>query len=400
MEEGTFSAWLKRDGDRVRSGDRLFVLESEKATEEIETLDSGILRIPADAPKPGESVTVGQVLGYLAADGETAPATCGPVPAREAKTSHVGSERSGRTPPEQRVVSPVAGDTGSSAASPRARRVARELGVDWRNLRGSGATGRIRERDVRDFAGAGGRSPEKGRLIPHTRLRRTIAARMVAGVTQAAPVTLTTRIDATALVALRQQFKKSAHPGDAVPTYADMALVQAAAALRQHPMLQAQWREDGLFLPERVDIALAVDTEAGLLVAVIRDADKLSLVEVASRSTALIAQARAGTLKAEQMRDATFTISNLGGLGVDAFTPIIHVPQCAVLGLGRITREPAVVDDRIVPRDRMTLSLTFDHRIVDGAPAARFLQTLREHLELLEHYPSKPQGESSNPGVQ
>jgi pyruvate dehydrogenase E2 component (dihydrolipoamide acetyltransferase) len=261
------------------------------------------------------------------------------------------------------------------AISPRARRVARELGIDGSNLIGSGRNGRIRERDVR-AATAG--SPD-GRLIPHTNIRRTIAARMVAGITQAAPVTLTTKLDATNLVELRNQFKLT--PGELVPSYNDFIVKLTAVALRQHPLLQAQWRDEGLFVPQRIDIAVAVDTEVGLLVPVLRAVDTQTLRQIVTQSHELIDQARAGRLTAEQMRDATFTITNLGGFGIDAFTPILHLPQCAVLGVGRIVREPAVRGDRIVPRDMLTLSLTFDHRIVDGAPAARFLQTLRTCLE-------------------
>jgi pyruvate dehydrogenase E2 component (dihydrolipoamide acetyltransferase) len=204
---------------------------------------------------------------------------------------------------------------------------------------------------------------------------------MVAGVTQAAPVTLTTKADATNLVNVREQFRASSTDGKLVPSYTDLIVKLTATALRQHPLLQAQSRDDGLFVPERIDIAVAVDSDAGLLVPVVRGADRLTLREVTVRSQELISAARAGKLTAEQMRDATFTISNLGSLGIDAFTPIIHLPQCAVLGIGRIVREPTVVGDAILPRKRMTLSLTFDHRVVDGAPAARFLDTLRRAIE-------------------
>jgi pyruvate dehydrogenase E2 component (dihydrolipoamide acetyltransferase) len=145
--------------------------------------------------------------------------------------------------------------------------------------------------------------------------------------------------------------------------------------------LQAQWRGDGLFVPSRIDIAIAVDTDPGLFVPVVRHADQLTLRQVAARSREIITRARAGQLSADDMRDATFTITNLGSYGIDAFTPIIHLPQCAVLGIGRIVREPAVVAEQVVPRHMITLSLTFDHRVVDGAPAARFLDALRRGLE-------------------
>ncbi|MGH7222167.1 MAG: 2-oxo acid dehydrogenase subunit E2, partial [Gemmataceae bacterium] len=177
-------------------------------------------------------------------------------------------------------------------------------------------------------------------------------------------------------------FKSAASQTDAlVPSYTDVIVKLTAAALRQHPLLQAQWREDGLFVPERLDIAVAVDTEAGLLAPVLRSVDRLTLRQIAARSRELIEQARSYRLSADDMRDATFTVSNLGNFGIDAFTPIIHLPQCAVLGIGNIVREPVVRHNRIVPGNMLTLSLTFDHRVVDGAPAARFFQTLRSYVE-------------------
>jgi pyruvate dehydrogenase E2 component (dihydrolipoamide acetyltransferase) len=375
MDEGTFVEWLKRDGDLIRPGDSLFVLEGEKAAENIEAIDQGLLRLTGDSPKPGDLVKVGQVIAYLAAAGEATPgghvtekAAAAPAPG----TALIGAEHAPAPP-----ASPPSPTRRGPAASPRARRAAGELGIDWQAVPGSGRGGRIRERDIRAAA-----STPQGRLIPHTNIRRTIAARLVAGVTEAAPVTLTTRADATNLVNLRGQFQAAAaSPNDLVPSYTDLIVKLAAAALREHPLLQAQWREDGLFMPERVDIAVAVDTEAGLLVPVIRGADRLSLREVAARARELLAQARAGRLTAADMRDATFTVTNLGMFGIDAFTPILHLPQSAILGVGRIAPEPAVVADRVVPRETVTLSLTFDHRVVDGAPAARFLDTLRRCLE-------------------
>jgi pyruvate dehydrogenase E2 component (dihydrolipoamide acetyltransferase) len=371
MDEGTFAGWLKQDGEAVRRGEPLFVLETDKAAEEIESADAGTLRVPPDAPRPGETVTVGQVIAFLVARGEDTPRACGARP--EAATTTGG--QAATAPEPAQAAAPAARH--KQAISPRARRAAAELGVEWSGLQGSGRNGRIRERDVR--AAAAGRPG--GRLIPHTNTRRIIAARMVAGVTQAAPVTLTVRADAGNLVTLRRQFQEAAAPGEAVPGYTDLVVKLTALALGQHPLLQAQWRDDGLFVPDRVDVAVAVDTEAGLVAPVVRGADTLGVRELAARSRDLIAQARAGRLTADELRDATFTVSNLGGLGVDAFTPIVHLPQCAVLGLGRIVREPVVRDDRVVPGHVTTLSLTFDHRVVDGAPAARFLDTLRRSVE-------------------
>jgi pyruvate dehydrogenase E2 component (dihydrolipoamide acetyltransferase) len=391
MEEGTFVEWLKQDGDHIQPGDPLFVLESDKAAENIEALDAGVLRLGPDAARPGDKVTVGQVVGHIAAEGERVPPG---VRSQESRVTEQASEieleglekrKSGAQDTQYSVASAMhsvsapmsPGPRSEPAISPRARRLARELGVEWAGLQGSGRNGRIRERDVRAVAAA---SPT-GDLIPHTNVRRIIAERMVAGVTQAAPVTLTTRIDAANLVNLRSQFRAMARPGEAVPGYTDLVVQLTAAALRQHPRLQAQWRAEGLFVPKCTHIAVAVDTEAGLFVPVLRDADRLTLREVAARIRGLIELARTSKLTGDQLRDATFTVTNLGMHGIDAFTPIVHLPQSAVLGVGRIVREPVVRDERVVPGDTMTLSLTFDHRVVDGAPAARFLDTLRRYLE-------------------
>jgi pyruvate dehydrogenase E2 component (dihydrolipoamide acetyltransferase) len=369
MDEGTFAGWLKQDGEQVRRGDPLFVLETDKAAEEIESQGAGTLRLPPDAPRPGDTVKVGQVLAYLVAEGEAAPPSCGAQTA-----GAVTPGRQGPTTQERTQTAPTA--RRRQAISPRARRAAAELGVEWSRIQGSGRNGRIRERDVRAAAGR-----TEGRLIPHSGTRRTIAACMLAGITQAAPVTLTVRANAAEFVKARHHFKGAAGSGEAVPGYTDLLLKLVALTLRQHPLLQAQWRDDGLFVPDRIDIAVAVDTEAGLLAPVVRGVDRLTARQIAAQSRDLIDRARAGRLSAEEMRGATFTVSNLGGLGIDAFTPIIHLPQCAVLGLGRIVREPVVAEDRVVPGDVTTLSLTFDHRVVDGAPAARFLDVLRRRLE-------------------
>lgn len=398
MEEGVFVEWLKRDGDQVQPGDALFVLESEKAAENIEAIDAGILHIPADAPNPGDKVKVGQVIGHLLATGETAPtaspvkamappvsvaAPAGPAARRLARELGVDLAGAAGTGAGGRITESDIRRHGNAATqpatkraiTPRARRAAKELGVNPDAVQGTGRNGRIRERDIRVAA----TTVPDGQLIPHTRIRKLIAERMVAGVTQAAPVTLTTKANAGNLVNFRNQFKSAGD--EPVPGYTDLVVKLTAAALKQHPLLQAQWRDDGLFVPNVIHIAVAVDTEAGLLVPVLRDVDRLTLRQVASLSRDLAARAKSRQLTPAEMRDATFTVTNLGAFGVDAFTPILNLPQCAVLGVGRIVREPIVADDKIVPGDTLTLSLTFDHRIVDGAPAARFLATLRRCVE-------------------
>jgi len=245
------------------------------------------------------------------------------------------------------------------------------LGIDLHSVAGTGRGGRLRERDVRRSG---------GRLVPITPLRRTIAARLLESRRETVPVTLTTTVDATNLVALREQYK--AANAEPIPSYTDLLVKLTAIALEKHPLLAGRWTEDGIRLPQAIHIGIAVDTERGLYVPVIRDVPALGVRELAERARDLIDRARQGSLAAAELQGGCFTVSNLGSYGVEAFTPVINYPECAVLGVGRIARRPAVVGDAIVPRDQMALSLTFDHRVVDGAPAARFLLTLSQSIEM------------------
>lgn len=378
MEEGTFVQWLKQDGDTVRPGDMLFVLDGEKAAQEIEAMDGGMLRIPPNAPKGGETVAVGALLAYLVAPGESAPwesqETAVAVSAAQAP-----SERPPAAKPTEAAPAPVITSRRTPAISPRARRAAEQRGIDWSEVKGSGRTGRIRERDIQAVAPA---APETSdaRLVPLNPVRRVIAERMRAGVQTTAPVTLTTRADATNLVNLRSQFKAVAGAA-VIPTYGDLLVKLAAIALTQHPPLNAHYTDAGILEFTAIHIGFAVDTDAGLVVPVLRDVPTLGIRTLAQRTKELIDLARSRRLTAEQMQGGTFTVSNLGMYGIDAFTPILNTPQVGILGVGRIVKEPVVLGEQIVPREMMSLSLTFDHRAVDGAPAARFLDTLRKLVE-------------------
>jgi len=413
MEEAAFVEWLKKDGDRVKPGDPLFSVETDKTVQEIESLDEGILCISPKGPCKGDRVHVGDVVGYLAQAGEavsfdkpqTAREDARPpkaVPPVSGGTRPPGASRAMRTsrttPMEQRprTNNDFGNERPAAVVTPRAAKRALQEGVDLRAVKGSGAAGRIREQDVIAARRGGSRQPEgqaptppppwstgalsAGREIPLSGLRRTIAQRMTASKTLTAPVTLTTHVDATALVSLRERLKAEASLEEPAPSYSDIVIALVAGLLKKHPALNAQWAEDRIIQANTVNIGLAVDTEAGLLVPVVRDAPSLSLRQMAIRTRDLIERARQRELTTEEMSGGTFTVSNLGGMGVDAFTPIINHPECAVLGMGRITREPTIEVGQLVLRSRMWLSLTFDHRIVDGAPAARFLDALRRSI--------------------
>lgn len=397
MDEGVFGEWLKADGDAVAPGDPIFSLESEKSVQDIEAVDGGTLHILPDGPQEGDTVTVGTLVAFLLATGEDAPTAADIAAASAASNADGGAE----------VVSDESGSSNASpstavsltenappqkakrrAISPRAARLAGQLGMDWSTLTGTGRNGRIRERDIR--AAAENHNPSRSSLgsgaasgarpITTGSFRRIIAERMLHSVQTTAPVTLTTRVDATNLVSLRRQFKSL--NADVVPAYHDIIAKLAAAALRRHPIMNSQWQDGEIVELDGVHIGIAVDTDAGLLVPVIHDCDRLSLTDLARCSSDLITRARTRKCSGEELSGGTFSITNLGAFGIDAFTPIINTPQTAVLGIGAIRREPVVLDDdRIEPRDQLTLSLTFDHQVADGAPAARFLHDLAGSLE-------------------
>jgi len=425
MEEGTFSGWLKKEGEFVRSGEALFSLEGEKAIQDIESIDEGILRIPPSGPSVGTVVKVGAIVGYLVADGETLPclnanppelegiATATPLqtsnvspiasPSVRRMAREVGVELSQvvGTGPRGRVTtqdvlraqapvteSPAIRSTSLPAstaaisrvdrrviASPRARRIARELNVDWKLLTGSGANGRVRERDVR---AARTHVVSFGERLPITTRRRIIAERLTTSRQQTVPVTLTTKADATKLIAFREN-QKSSVGSSPVPSYQDILIKLIANVLKRHSRMAGRWEKDAVVIPRghEMNIGIAVDTEDGLLVPVIRDVNSLTIGELAERSRGLIERARVGKLLASDMQGGVFTVTNLGAFGIDAFTPVINLPESAILGLGAIRMEPfATPDGHIVSRHQLSLSLTFDHRVIDGAPAARFLQDL------------------------
>jgi pyruvate dehydrogenase E2 component (dihydrolipoamide acetyltransferase) len=414
MEVGSVVEWHKRDGDPVKAGEPLLAIESDKAISDVEALASGILRLPPDSPGIGVAVPIGTVLAYVVAEGEDlgatdpSPVPCpeeGGVSREEAPGSPVSDGQGESQGPAVVAVAP-AQDTGLSArgrrgepaASPRAKRAAAALGIDWRGLRGSGTSGRISERDVREAAARAtpqtvpeivpsvvGQSPTADGGAALGPIQRVIAARMVESRATTAPVTLTTEADATELVRTRAALAADAGAlGGPVPTITDLFVRLAAVALLDHPALNASLIEGRIVQHPAVHVGIAVDAERGLIVPVLRDAGGKSLQRIAAESAPLIAAARAGELGPDDLRGGTFTITNLGPYEIDAFTPIINLPECAILGVGRLVARPVVTDEAaetIAVRRMVALSLTFDHQIVDGGPAARFLQTIKGFVE-------------------
>jgi pyruvate dehydrogenase E2 component (dihydrolipoamide acetyltransferase) len=359
MKVGSVAEWLKRDGDRVEVGEPICMIAGDKATTELEAPESGILRLAPKTPEVGEEVPIGTVLAYLVAADEDIPSGAAPTPV-------VNGAR--------RIV-----------ASPRARRAAAALGVDWRTLAGSGRGGRILERDVQNASPVGAPPERQEEAVPLHGIRRLTAERMAHSAQTVAAVTLTTEADATALVRLRDQ--AMAEQGDAaadLPTYTDLMIKVVAIALGEHPALNASLNDDGIVQHPTAHVAIAVDTPRGLIAPVVRDATNRSVSAIARETKRLVAAGRSGAAKTEDLEGGTFTITNLGMFDIDAFTPMVNLPQCAILGLGRIIAKPVVVDEtseQVAVRRMLSLSLTFDHRLVDGAPAARFLQRVKHLVE-------------------
>lgn len=410
MEEGTLVEWLKLDGEQVNQGEMVCTIEGDKAAADVESFESGILKIPNASPPPGRTVPVGTLLGYIVSvnemetfDPNAGGSLDGPIESVAAVPgdgAEPGHDPTGREPDGSRDTVPTGGtDTVTPrerdvpAISPRARRAAEAAGIDWRTLIGSGRSGRIVERDVLEAAGqhsqarqyesamdgpdgkdAAVRSAD-GKDAVQGDLRRVIARRMAEAHRTTAPVTLHTEADVTRL--------SSMFEGANRPSWYDLMAGIAAVALAEHPVMNASWR-DGVKLNDEIHIGIAVDTEGGVIAPVIRDVPGKSLQDISAASNRLVQAAQSGELTLDQVEGGTFTLTNLGMYDVDAFTPIIPYPQCAILGLGRAAPRVVVLDEASGAtgiRRIMALSLTFDHRIVDGAPAARFLQRVKQLAE-------------------
>ena len=418
----TLVSWYKNEGERVVQGEPLFAIETDKATLDVESPASGVLR--QVGARPGDEVKALSAIALIAEPDE-APASPEPLPqagpaAQEGPARRPALQPNPRAATGQRIfVSPRARRlaeehsipltavqaTGPQGAiverdvraylevqapppiTPVARRMAEEAGLDWRSMVGSGPGGRVTRDDVDHALQAlpqtTGLQPlavevnEASEVIPLRSVRAVIAERMAHSVTTTAHVTLTAEADATALVDLRSQLLQ-----DGVDAaYNELFLYVLGRALRDYPQVNSSLEKDTIKVWRRIHIGLAVDTDRGLLVPVVRDVDRKGLLQLAEESRSLVERARAGQCTPDELSHGTFTLTNLGMFGVDAFTPLINLPECAILGVGRIKKQPVMVGDQVVGRHMVWLSLTFDHRLVDGGPAARFLQRVVQLVE-------------------
>jgi len=416
MEEGTILRWLKRDGEQVHRGEELVEIETDKATMIYESDQEGILQTVASE---GDTLAVGEVIARLGNDG---PAAAGAGTDQQATAPTVAAETG---PPRPAAVDTSAGSAPTTPtpegervkASPLARRIAHDSGVDLYTVAGSGPGGRIVKSDVEAARGQHAQTavpapatstagpPEiqptlaervataKGQttVVELSRTQQTIARRMAESKATIPDFTLQAEVDMEACVTLRSELKRlsqpeaSTQPGTpthpAVPTYNDMVVKACALALRDHPRANASYRDGRVQLHSRVNVGVAVATREALVVPTVFDAEEKSLGEVARETRALAERVRDGTITPPELGGGTFTVSNLGMYGVKSFTAIINPPQAAILSVGSVESRAVVREGEVVARNTMTLTLACDHRVLYGADAAEFLARIRELLE-------------------
>ena len=369
QETGKVLRWLKAEGDAVAKGEPIMEVETDKVTVEIEAPADGVLAAVSAAE--GDEVPVGRAVAFVLAPGESAPE---PV--------QVAAAAPAAATPEPASNSLLQADGGGAAprrvlASPKARRLASERGVPIEEIAGSGPHGAVVAADVRALATAPA-APVRAPLEVSSAWR-TMADRMQASWRDAPHFYLQRDCDATRLDSWRDAVRR--RPGYERVTHTDLLVKICAAALLLHPRVNASWRDGGLVGGDAVNVGVAVATDEALIVPVIHGADRLELRELSERRAELVARAREKKLRPDDVGGGTFTISNLGMFGVDSFQAVVNPPQAAILAVGRIADRVVAVDGAPAVRPVLTLSVSFDHRVVDGAEGARFLDTLASLVE-------------------
>jgi len=399
MEEGRLVSWKKQEGDPVKTGDTLAEVETDKAVMELVARTDGVLRkivLQEGATVPVSALVaiigaadedISAVGGPGAGAGEKPAPTTVPVAPSAATPAPAAAPAAAAAPPDPRPTTPD--PSVRVLSSPLARRVAAEKGVDLARVQGSGPNGRVIARDIATAiptAAAGApvpRSPGAPSTgfqdVPLTQIRKTIAKRLVQSIGPVPHFFLTTEIDMEHAWDLRAALKAK---GDQYAvSFNDIVIKAVAVALRRHSPVNAWWLEDRIRYHGDVHIGMAVAVEDGLITPVIRHADQKGLQAISAEAKAMAEKARARRLTPEEYTGATFSISNLGMFDIDEFTAVINPPEAGILAVGRIAQKPAVVDGQIVPRRLMRVTMSCDHRVIDGATGAQFLGTVKLNLE-------------------
>jgi pyruvate dehydrogenase E2 component (dihydrolipoamide acetyltransferase) len=412
MEEGQIARWLKKEGDKVSMGEPLAEIDTDKATMEMQALSNGVLR--KILINEGQSAPLGQLIAIIGEPNEDISAivneAAAPSPAASKPTGPATQSESREQAPSTSTPAPTP-STGNGArsapaapggaqsriiVSPLAARMAAEAGLDLRTLQGSGPNGRIIKRDIEAALSAPPVGVQAGaavgpfqpaivagasayRDVPVTEIRRTIAKRLVTSLGPIPHFFLTTEIEMDRAAEMRHNI--NALDPELKISINDILIKVAAAALVQHPAVNSSYQEKALRFYEHADIGVAVAIEDGLITPVIRAADQKSLSQIAREVRELAERARARKLRPEEYTGASFSISNLGMFGIDEFTAVINPPEAAILAVGAMTAKPVVRENQIVVRQIMRVTMSCDHRAVDGATGAKFLQTFKKILE-------------------
>jgi pyruvate dehydrogenase E2 component (dihydrolipoamide acetyltransferase) len=395
MTEGTIQKWFKNEGDAIKAGEAIFEVETEKVLYEVECSATGTV---AKLLYPLEAVVaVGLPVAVIAEAGENVAEVAaryggGAPSTRVATATSVAAAPSAAS--SAPAVASASGRREGAPVTPAARKLAQENNVNISQLVGTGPGGRITREDVEKAIADRAKAPTPaaapaaapapqpaatptvvGQSIPLRGMRKVIAERMHKSLQGSAQLTITTEVDVTQLIDRRQEVQREFNA-----TYTDFIVQACAHALKQHPRMNSILDGETIRHLEQISVGIAVALEEGLIVPVVQNTDKKSLKEIAQEARALAEKARAGKLTLEEVSGGTFTVSNLGMYGVDGFTPIINSPQIGILGVGRIVEKPVIYRGEVAKRSMMVLSLTFDHRIIDGAPAGAFLQTVADLL--------------------
>ena len=417
MEEGRLISWLMKEGDQVKEGDVLAEIETDKATMELVARGSGVLRKQTLAA--GQSAPVGTVIGVIATADEdigdigaaaqppAEPAAAAPkaeAPKAEAPKAEAAPKEAARAEPapaapvrtaakaEPVAPAPAGNGGGRVKASPLARKMAAESGLELRSVQGSGPGGRITKRDIEAAAQAPQPAAAKAPTqrvaggpdyedVPLTQMRKTIAKRLVTSIGPVPTFYLTTEVDMSRVQQARESVNAHLEPHGIKTSINDFIIKAVAGALRQHPEVNASWTDTAIRRFNRVHVGVAVAVEDGLITPVIRDADAKGIAEISTEVRELAKRARERKLQPDEYTGATFSISNLGMFGIDEFTAIINPPEAAILAVGRVEEKVVVENGNFSSRPRMRVTMSCDHRVVDGATGAKFLQTLKAYLE-------------------
>jgi pyruvate dehydrogenase E2 component (dihydrolipoamide acetyltransferase) len=401
MEEGQIARWLKKEGDKVSMGEPLAEIDTDKATMEMQALANGVLR--KILVNEGESAPLGQLIAVIGEPNEDIASVLSEATAKAAapapKAAAEPAPKPAQEPPPPPPATPVAPngqptaktDSGRIIVSPLAARMAADSGLDLRSIQGSGPNGRIIKRDIEaamsrpkaalapSFQPAAVATASAYRDEPATQIRQTIAKRLVTSIGPVPHFFLTVDVEMDRAAEMRESIK--ALDPDLKISINDIIIKCTAAALMQHPQVNASFQEKFIRYYEHVDIGVAVAIEDGLITPVVRAADQKSLSQIAAEVRELAERARSKKLKPEEYTGATFSISNLGMFGIDEFTAVINPPEGAILAIGAMTPKPVVRNNQVVVKQMMRVTMSCDHRVIDGATGAKFLQTFKKILE-------------------